>query len=642
METIDEALGFEGDDPMAFSNPAFQGDGLIRFFERLRIDGVCLGKKMGFSMGLIKITVSFGVALFMTTAGSVEETWFDTFSVIDSDEEDFKSIPDDILSLNGIEGEAIVSPKAFRDDNLGVTGPDNLCIISMDQQKGQRTGEQSLMNSVSNPKSFVSHEDLSVISMQENDCGEEESVLNNCGILPNNCLPCLVVATSTVEKRKAIGSSPPNSAKKASLKLSFKRKSGEAHATSTQFSTKAMIEKPLAGSQVQFCALEKKMLDSWSPIEPNTFRVRGEHYLRDKKKDLASNCAVYSPFGVDVYFRQQKINHIARYVQLPIVNSLGKLPPLLVVNVQVPLYPATIFQSETDGEGISFVLYFRLSEGSKELPSHFLENVQRLIDDEVERCRGFPMDSVVPFRDRLKILGRVANVEDLPLSTAERKLMHAYNEKPVLSRPQHEFYLGKNYFEIDIDMHRFSYIARKGFETFIDRLKICILDVGLTIQFKSSNGGGDLLKKYGLPKGILPHAKHHSLSDDGDLTVELKAPCYIQFSDLVYYDRSVAGALSYGVLSDLSGVQVKKLFVWLPVSAIEARPDSGTVDFKVPFLTLSYSADEFQKIRDCLDSAEESEFLPFSECTAVLLVLLLLVCVSAGVCCIVFIVGVYC
>lgn len=140
----------------------------------------------------------------------------------------------DILSLNGIEGEAIVSPKAFRDDNLGVTGPDNLCIISMDQQKGQRTGEQSLMNSVSNPKSFVSHEDLSVISMQENDCGEEESVLNNCGILPNNCLPCLVVATSTVEKRKAIGSSPPNSAKKASLKLSFKRKSGEAHATSTQ------------------------------------------------------------------------------------------------------------------------------------------------------------------------------------------------------------------------------------------------------------------------------------------------------------------------------------------------------------------------------------------------------------------------
>ncbi|XP_038972164.1 uncharacterized protein LOC103715731 isoform X2 [Phoenix dactylifera] len=415
-------------------------------------------------------------------SGSKEEAWYDSIAIIESDgEDDFQSFQDDASSLNGFESEARLSVSSLKDATHGGSAINASSISSTDQHpRGHKSGEQSTGTS---EKNYVSRDDVSSLSLDEEAGREEGGILDNCGILPNNCLPCLASTAPTAEKRRSLSSSPPNSTKKTTLKLSFKRKLGEGHATATLLSSKAILERPLAGSQVPFCLAEKKIFDSWSWIEPSTFRVRGEHHYRDKKKEFAPNYAAYNPIGVDVYLSQQKINHISRFVELPILNTSGKLPPILVVNVQIPLYPTTIFQSETDGEGMSFVLYFKLSENySKELPSHFLESIRRLIDDETERVKGFPMDTIVPFRERLKILGRVANLEDLPLSAAERKLMHAYNEKPVLSRPQHDFYLGENYLEIDLDMHRFSYISRKGFETFLDRLKLCILDVGLTIQ----------------------------------------------------------------------------------------------------------------------------------------------------------------
>ncbi|XP_018490118.2 uncharacterized protein LOC108860659 isoform X2 [Raphanus sativus] len=394
---------------------------------------------------------------------SGEEAWFESNAAFETDcDDDFHSVNEDNLSLNGGERVSVSSTTTTTSSTTGGDSGSN-SNEAMSQSEG-----------VLNETKQQLPDDDSIDSSADEGGG---GLLENCRILPSNCLPCLnpISVVPCVDKRRALSSSPPSSRKKASLGLlSYKWR---------EVLSKLQLKRPIAGSQVPFCPVDKKMLDCWSTIEPNSFRVRGKTYLREKKKEFAPSHAAYNPFGVDVFLSERKINHVAQYVKLPVTTTSTKLPSILIVNVQMPLYPTTIFQGETDGEGMNIVLYFKLSDNyANELPLHFQESIQRLIDDEVEKVKGFPMDTTASFRERLKILGRVANVDDLHLSGPEKKLMQAYNEKPVLSRPQHEFYSGENYFEVDIDMHRFSYISRKGFEAFIDRLKICVLDVGLTIQ----------------------------------------------------------------------------------------------------------------------------------------------------------------
>ncbi|KAJ8775244.1 hypothetical protein K2173_020248 [Erythroxylum novogranatense] len=410
-----------------------------------------------------------------------EEAWFDSVSILESDSDDeFSSVVGDRFSSvstavgNGSSGQVLQyeSSSLFSDGRCKYEEYHGSYVKIDGHRPSKHENKES--------KGFT----LTSCQLLENSCDNFKILKDDSHYSLDNPLKSgLSRLVPSVSFNDKILNAANATKKLAVFRLSFKRKSCEGEEISDQCAAKRCLYHPKAGSVIPRSTGENPAAGCWSEIPPSNFKLRSESFFRDKRKCPASSYSPYTPIGVDIFLCPRKINHIAQHLELPNVKADGKLPPLLIVNIQLPTYPAAVFLGDSDGEGLSLVLYFKIAENyENDISPHFRESIQKLIEDEMEKVRGFAKESIVPFRERLKIMTGLVNPEDLNLSSAQRKLVNAYNEKPVLSRPQHEFFLGPNYFEIDLDIHRFSYIARKGLDSFRDRLKNGILDLGLTIQ----------------------------------------------------------------------------------------------------------------------------------------------------------------
>ncbi|KAJ7943404.1 Protein ENHANCED DISEASE RESISTANCE 2 [Quillaja saponaria] len=380
-----------------------------------------------------------------------EEAWFDSVSIIESDSDD------DFISVHG-DGFPIVGNAMGSMPNTQMLQYESAsCIV----------------------ESGCKYEEYYESYLKINGRGEKTKE-NNL----KTSAPRLHPTVNFNDKNHASSSHPTSQRKQSAvIMLSVKRKSVDGNDKAEFCKAEKFLYRPRAGLRIPCSTGEKPNLGSWSVVPPSVFKLRGENYFRDKQKYPAINCSPYTPIGLDLFVCPRKINHIAQHLELPSAKAHEKVPSLLIVNIQLPTYPASMFLGDCDGEGMSLVLYFKVSENfDKDISPRFQEFIRKLVDDDTEKVRGFAKENIVPFRERLKILAGLVNPDDLQLSSAERKLIHAYNDKPVLSRPQHNFFRGPNYFEIDLDIHRFSYISRKGLESVIDRAKLGIIDLGFTIQ----------------------------------------------------------------------------------------------------------------------------------------------------------------
>ncbi|KVI07480.1 uncharacterized protein LOC112510215 [Cynara cardunculus var. scolymus] len=114
----------------------------------------------------------------------------------------------------------------------------------------------------------------------------------------------------------------------------------------------------------------------------------------------------------------------------------------------------------------------------------------------------------------------------------------------------------------------------------------------------------DALSSNGLPIGLLPKGITNFTIDPSTqrFQVHLNSSCNTKFETRVRFDWNFSGSLSYGQISNLSGIATQDLFLWFPVKGIHVDvPTTGIIYFDVGVVYKQFALSSFEIPRDCTE-----------------------------------------
>ena len=222
---------------------------------------------------------------------------------------------------------------------------------------------------------------------------------------------------------------------------------------------------------------------SWSNCDGTTFDVRrGPNYVDGKKSK--SKASFYTIFKFEGYKTPFKMHQLWKYLhpdfdesfksetsQFALTNNKQyPLPPILFINIMIPNYqPQMGKNGKKDGPGYQKIIYGHLSEITYKKLDKYCNGKSKKklpISPSIKLLSNFILNDTKKtnkVRERFKIIPRIMNGKYSKFGFLANKMINKYNSKPFLAKTSTKYYYepGK-YFGIDIDIHSFSFAAKKG------------------------------------------------------------------------------------------------------------------------------------------------------------------------------------
>ncbi|KAL7689322.1 putative pleckstrin domain, protein ENHANCED DISEASE RESISTANCE 2, EF-hand domain pair [Plasmopara halstedii] len=247
---------------------------------------------------------------------------------------------------------------------------------------------------------------------------------------------------------------------------------------SRRSNTRRLVKFPM-GSTMNHCERQSSgrssnVEHSWTTTRGELFYVRSADYKKSRKKE-PSKPALFDFIGADLVRTESKVDPISQRVVFPDEHENSRL---FVINAQLPAYGPSVWgDSSYDGPGYTLALYWRI-------PDSIVEELKNPSTTTLMLLKRFlEAGNDTSLTDRFKVIAQVTNQDECGLTGMAKKLLTSHNATPVLTRPQHRVYHFKDgTTELVVDIHAFSYIARRGIHLLLDKTSRLVIDVAFVIQ----------------------------------------------------------------------------------------------------------------------------------------------------------------
>ena len=242
--------------------------------------------------------------------------------------------------------------------------------------------------------------------------------------------------------------------------------------------------KPIPGCTVEEVNTPQRLspMHTWSRIDSSDFNVRiGPNYSWNKKK-APSPPALYEPFACDIFCSNSRIDHAAQKFALPeeftsIHTGHPDVPPIFVVQIQIPLDEPSFLKSVSDGPGWSIMIYLRITEDTLKQLKDF-SSASPAVKLWAKWCGNAMKND--DLRKRFKFISSCSNLIELgiPQSIVD------YNAKPILIRRTGSLYRGINntYMEFDMHIHKFDTAAKKAIHFMTSKAGEMFMQIAFVIE----------------------------------------------------------------------------------------------------------------------------------------------------------------